>query len=337
MAAYDGKPLTRPNWTGTNTDVDIHVEEHLGFVDKAFAYSSKLASILNIRNLTGTNNLRVDRLGSATVQGRKAGDPLVATTVYNDKFNLIVDTLLYTRHNFDNFDDWTSSFDARKEVGEADGIALAKQFDTAALTMAAKCADFVVPTGLAGAFYPGILKTVTLASAAVAANAEPNADLLVRAHRASIEELINRDLGDQLYSEGVTYVTPAIFSVLLDHKRLTNVQFGGGDAAAPNDFTRGRIAMLNGVKVVETPRIPTSAVTNSPLGAAFNVTAAEARRQMITIIPSMTLIAAQVKPLTAKYWENEGEFCWVLDTFQAYNIGQRRPDTAAVVDVTFTP
>ncbi len=330
--AYTGLPLTRPNWAGANSDVDIHIEEHLGYVDKAFAYSSKLASIMNIRTLSGTNNLRVDRLGDVTVQGRKSGEALVAQAVKNDKFNLVVDTLLYTRHNFDKFDDWTSSFDHRKEVGEADGIALAKIFDQAALIMAAKCADFIVPTGFEGAFNPGILVKISITSNV--ADGEANADLLVNAHRESIEQLINRDLGDEVLAEGVTFVSPAIFTVLLKHKKLLSIDWQNGPGNGVNDFARARIGIMNGVRVMETPRIPTAAIASHPLGSAFTVTATEAKRQMITIIPSMTLIAGQVSALQADYWENKGEFGWVLDTYQAYNIGQRRPDSAAVVEVT---
>jgi hypothetical protein len=332
MASFDQTPLTRPNWTGADADVDIHVEEHLGIVDSVFAYSSKLANIMNIRSLSGTNNLRVDRLGNVAVAGRKSGEALNVSKVHNDKFNLVVDTLLYTRHTFDKFDQWTSSFDERAEVAKLDGTALAKQFDQAALIMAAKCADFVVPTGLEGSFHPGILQPVTVSG--LAANGEADADALVRAHRLSIEQLINRDLGDQLAAEGVTFVTPHIFTLLLEHKRLMNVEFQGG--MGDNNFARGRIAHLNGIRLVETPRIPTAAITSNPLGPAFNVTAAEARRQMITIIPSLTLIAAQVHPLDGKYWEREEDFAWVLDTYQSYNIGQRRPDSAAVVDITET-
>lgn len=322
--------LTRPHWGGPNSDVDIHIEEHLGIVDKVFAYSSQLANVMNIRNLRGTNTVRLDRLGDVTVGGRKTGEPLVQSKVVNDKMVVTVDTVLYLRHEFDKFDDWTAGFDARKEIAEVDGTAMAKLFDQACLIQAAKCADFVVPTGLSGAFNPGILIPVTIDG--TTAQAEADAALLVAAHRKSLEALILRDLSDAVYSEAVTYVDPRIFSILLEHKKLLNVEFQA--LGGVNDYARSRIAVLNGVRIVESARVPTAAITNHPLGSAFNVSAAEARRRMITIIPSKTLMTVQVHNLTADYWEDKREFSWVLDTFQSYTVAQRRPDTAAIVDVT---
>ena len=326
---------TRPDWGGPNADVDIHIEEHLGIVDSVFGYSSKLAPYMNIRNLRGTNTVRIDRLGDVAVQGRQAGSgALNVSDVKQDKLTLTVDTVLYTRHEFDKFDDWTASIATRQDYGRIDGIALAKQFDQACLIQAMKCADFTPQPHLAGAFNSGILEPVTING--LAANAEADADLLVRAHRASLEQLINRDLGDAVYSEGVTFVTPRIFTHLLDHKRLMNVEYQGGGMGAGNNLAAGRVAVMNGVRVVETPRLPTAAIASSPLGSAFTLTAAQARRNMVTIIPSMTLFADQVMPVSADYWEWKERFSHVLDTYQAYNIGQRRPDSAAVVDVTIT-
>lgn len=324
--------LTRPQWGGPNSDVDIHIEEHLGIVDKTFAYSSQLANVMNIRNLRGTNTARIDRFGAVKVGGRKTGQPLNASKVVNDKFNITVDTVLYLRHEFDKFDDWTTDLQYRKEIAELDGTELAKQFDQACLIQAAKCADFTPPSGLEGSFNSGILTTATITG--TAATGEADADILVRAHRKGIEQLIQRDLGDRVYSEAITYVDPAIFTVLLEHKKLTNVEYQA--LGGVNDYARSRIAVLNGVRLVETPRVVTAAITDNPLGSAFNMTAAQARRRMITIIPSLTLVTAQVHALTGDYWEDKREFSWVLDTYQSYNIGQRRPDAAAVVDVTVT-
>src|SRR5690606_11387637 len=134
------------------------------------------------------------------------------------------------------------------------------------------------------------------------------------------------DLGDAVYSEGVTFIRPDLFSILLHSKKLMNVDY----QAAGNDYAKSRIGYLNGVKLIETPRLPTAAITNSPLGEQFNVSADEAKRGIVTVIPSMSLVAAQVHALDGDFWEDKREFSWVLDTYQSYNIGSRRPDTVAV-------
>ena len=320
--------LSRPHYAGKNADVDIHLEEHLGIVDKAFAYTSKFAPLMNIRTLRGTNVARIDRIGNVKVGGRKSGEELAISRVVNDKWNLTVDTLLYLRHQFDNQDEWVSDLAMRKEVAELDGIELAKMFDQACLIAVAKAAALPAPTDLEDSFSPGILKKLTLTGTPA-----EKAEQLVRIHREVCEEFVDRDLGDDLYSEGLTPVSAQVFSLLLEHGKLMNVEFQGVGGAV-NDFARARVAILNGVRVLETPRFARAAITGHPLGSAFNVSAAEAKRQMLVFIPSKTLITAQVQPVTAKFWEWEEKFSWVLDTFQMYNIGARRPDTAAAVELT---
>ena len=320
--------LSRPHYAGKNADVDIHLEEHLGIVDKAFAYTSKFAPLMNIRTLRGTNVARIDRIGNVKVGGRKSGEELAISRVVNDKWNLTVDTLLYLRHQFDNQDEWVSDLAMRKEVAELDGIELAKMFDQACLIAVAKAAALPAPTDLEDSFSPGILKKLTLTGTPA-----EKAEQLVRTHREVCEEFVDRDLGDDLYSEGLTPVSAQVFSLLLEHGKLMNVEFQGVGGAV-NDFARARVAILNGVRVLETPRFARAAITGHPLGSAFNVSAAEAKRQMLVFIPSKTLITAQVQPVTAKFWEWEEKFSWVLDTFQMYNIGARRPDTAAAVEIT---
>ena len=323
---------TRPDWGGPNADIDIHIEEHLGLVDSTFEYSSKLAPYVDIRSLRGTQTSRIDRLGDATVSGRKAGEALVATNPKQDKSLLVVDTTLYVRNTFDYFDDWTSSIVTRQDYGRNHGIALAKQFDVACLTQAMQCGDFIAPTHLQGAFHNGVVEQVTITN--TPASAEADAGLLSYAHRKSIENLIDRDLGDQLYAEGICFVTPRVFTILLEHKYLTNVEYQGGGSGAGNNRAMGRIAYLNGIRVMETPRIPTAAVTSSPLGSDFLLTATQAKREMITIIPSLALHVAQVHGVASRWWDNEEDFQNVLDTWQAYNIGKRRPDAVALVEIT---
>ena len=323
--------LVRGDWGGANQDVDLHLEEHTGLVDQAFEVSSQLAQLMNLRSLRGTNTLRVDRLGSVTVQGRRAGEDLNDSAVKQDKLNLVVDTVCYLRHRFDKFDDWTSSIDTRRELSKADGTAMAKHFDQACLIQAMKCADFKAPDHLRDAFNDGVEVPVAVSGAAADASASANA--LVIAHRKSLEALILRDLGDDVLREGLTIVDPGIFSLLLQHDKLMNVQFG---AQAGNNFVGGRIAELNGVRLMESARMPTAAITSNPLGSQFLLSAAQAKRRMVTMVPSMALIGAEVSPLSADYWEWKEKFCWVLDTTRAFTVGQRRPDAVAAVAVTIS-
>jgi hypothetical protein len=322
--------FTRPQWGGAASDTDIHIEEHLGIVDASFAYASQLAHLANVRTLRGTNQVRLDRVGAATVQGRRSGDELETTPVRNDKLNMTVDTVLYVRNEFDKFDQWTANPDLRREIGREHGYALARQFDNACIGQLQKSAAFTAPAHLKPAFHDGILENVTLTSQTGPTAAD--AKLLADAHRVSIEQLIDRDLGDQLSSEGLTLVAPDIFTILLQHDKLMNVQFGAGEGN--NNFAQARIGYMNGVRVMETPRFAKVAVTASPLGASHNLTATEIKRKIITFIPSLTLIAPQVHPVAAKYWEDERKFGHVLDTYQSYNIGIRRGDAVAAVAVT---
>lgn len=324
--------LTRPQWGGADSDIDIHLEEHTGIVDSTFAARSIMAGITNMRSIRGTNTIRLDRVGSTTVRGRKVGEPLTREQVKNDKFNLNVDTLLYARHEMDNMDEWMSSLDMRREIAQNNGTQFAKTYDQGCIIQLQKAADFQKPDYLGEAFHDGILVSETVADDGGSANdLADSAALLVRAHRRSVEQLVDRDLGPDVYSEGITFVSPSVFTMLLEHDKLMNVQFGAGEG---NSFAGGRVAMMNGIRIVETPRFPRGAIANHPLGADFNITAEIAKREIITMLPSISLIGATLQPLTSKVWDDNENFSVVLDDYTSYNLTARRPDSVACVAIT---
>lgn len=325
--------LTRPQWGGADSTIDIHMEEHTGIVDSTFLYRSQFAGITNMRNIRGTNTIRLDRVGSTSVRGRKVGEPLTRERVRNDKFNLNVDTLLYARHEMDNMDEWMSSLDMRKEIATNNGTKFAQTYDQGCIIQLQKAADFKAPDYMGDAFHDGILLEETIADdGGSAADLADSAAILVRAHRRSIEQLVDRDLGPDVYSSGITFVSPAVFTVLLDHDKLMNVQFGAPEGS--NSFTGGRVATMNGIRVVETPRFPRGAIEDHPLGEDFDVSADVARREIITMLPEISLIGATLQPLTSKIWPDNENFSVVLDDYTSYNLTARRPDSVAVVGIT---
>lgn len=335
-ASYNAAALSKNHWAGANADVDIHIEVYEAGIEGSFVVesifrSSGLTAFKSVEN--SSNTWRGDRMGGAVVQGRKSGQTLDGARIAVDKLIVTVDTTAYIRTPVDYQDDWTAP-DFQAELSSEHGTAHAKSFDQAHLIQLIKCAAFIAPAHLktGGAWNDGISATTTGLNAAVATAtltvAEVQADIIVAAHKAQLTKFVKRDLGGSL-NETMTLIHPDWFNILLDHKKLMNVDFQGGNAS--NDFAGRRIAILNGVRVMETPRFPDAAIASHILGPAFNVSAAEAKARMVIFFPKKALVTVEAKGMTVRYWDDEREFQNVLDSYTMYTVGQRRPDAVAVI------
>lgn len=325
---------TRTHWSGANADTDIHLEAYEGDIDGSFRVGSLFRSsgLTNFKSVAShSNTWRGDRVGAATVQGRKAGVTLDATRIPNEKFVITVDTTSFIRTPFDYQDDWTSP-DFHSEYSAEHGSAHAKAFDQAHIIQLIKCGAWTAPASLkaSGAFFDGIKTTIT--GFAAQTDKELKADLLVQAHKDLVATFVKRDLGDSL-NEFVCLITPDWFNILLDHKKLMNADFNGGDSGNANgtNFGLRRVAWLNGIRVIETPRFPAGAIASHFLGTAFNVTATEAKAGLIMFHPRKTLVTVEAKPMTVRQWDNPKDFESVLDSYTMYTVGIRRGDACGVL------
>lgn len=322
----------RPNWAGTDADYDIHIEAYEGDIDGSFRVESLFRSqgLTNFKSVADRSNTwRGDRIGGVSVKGRKSGDTLDNSRIANEKFLITVDTTSYIRTPVDYQDDWTAP-DFQSEYSAEHGSAHAKAFDQAHIIQLIKAGDWKAPDSLkaSGAFYDGI--AVTMTGYAAETDLAVKADMIVKAHKNQLAEFVKRDLGGSL-SEFVTLMEPDTFNVLLEHDKLMNVEFQGGTPGVGNNYAQRRIAVLNGIRVVETPRFPTSAIASHFLGSAFNVSAAEAKARFIIFHPRKTLVTVEAKPMTVRVWDDEKEFNNVLDSYTMYTVGIRRGDAVAVV------
>jgi len=333
--------LTRSWWAGSNADTDVHIEAYEGDIEGSFRAESLFRSsgLTNFKSVQNqTNTWRGDRIGSASVKGRRSGETLDDSRIANEKFIVTVDTTSYIRTPFDWQDDWTSP-DFKSEYSAEHASAHAISFDEAHIIQLIKCAAFVPPASLAGSFHNGIGATMTGYQAALATGSnvvgggvtltgfEVAADIIVQEHKAVLTEFVKRRLGNSL-AQSITLITPDAFNVLLEHKKLMNVDFQG--TSAGNDYAARRIAQLNGVRVIETPDFPVAGAAH-PLGAAFNVSTAEAKAQLIVFFPQKALVTVEAQGMTVKVWDYPKEFQSFLDSFQMYTVGQRRPDAVAVI------
>jgi len=245
-----------------------------------------------------------------------------------------VDTVLYIRNPIDYQDDWTGP-DFLAEMGQDNGSEFAETFDQAHLIQLIKGRSFVAPDHLKPAFNDGIevgaavlVAGTTTATQLTQAEMEANAMNINLAHKAGIDELIKRKTP---LMDMITLVDVDTYSRLLEHPKLLNLDFGQSN----NDgYKDRRVVKMNGVPVVECTEFP-SAGTH-PLGSAYTVTADDALCRMVTFSKSRTLVTVEAHPFTSRIWDDKGEFTNVLDCYAMYNVGLRRPDTAAITKFTFT-
>ncbi len=330
--------MSRAHWAGTNADLDIHLEAYEGDIEGSFRVESLFRSsgLTNFKTVAGRSNTwRGDRVGGATVKGRKAGEALDPTRIVNEKLLITVDTTSYIRTPIDYQDDWTAP-DFQAEYSAEHGSAHAKAFDQAHLIQLIKAGTWVAPASLkaSGAFFDGIALTLTGYNTQVAlateAGNEAAAAILVMKHKEALATFVKRDLGGSL-AEFVTLMEPDAFNVLLDHKKLMNVDFQGGNG--DNNFAARRVGWLNGIKVIETPRFPTSAIASHFLGPAFNVSATEAKARMVIFHPKKTLVTVEAQGMVARVWDDKENFANVLDSYCMYTVGLKRGDCVAVLSI----
>lgn len=335
-ATYYAGAISRAQWAGANADVDIHLEAYEGDIEGSFKVDSifRSSGLTNFKSVANSSNTwRGDRIGGAVVQGRKSGVTLDSTRIANDKLIVTVDTTSYIRTPVDYQDNWTAP-DYRSEYSMEHGTAHAKAFDQAHVIQLIKCGAFVAPAHLktGGAWNDGITAITTGLNAAAATATltvgEVQADIIVQTHKAQLTKFVKRDMGGSL-AETITLIHPDFFNILLEHKKLMNVDFQGGSGG--NDFSGRRIAVLNGVRIMETPRFPDAAIASHFLGPAFNVSAAEAKCRMIIFFPKKALVTVEAAPMTVRFWDDPREFSNVLDSYTMYTVGQKRPDAVAVI------
>lgn len=330
---YNGN-LTRPHWGGAYSDVDVHLEVYQNEVDTRFQYQALFLGLSSQRSISGSNTYRIDRLNTSSVKGRRSGEALDSTPVRNDKMIIVVDTVLYIRNPIDYQDDWTGP-DFLTEMGQNNGSEFAETFDQAHLIQLIKGRSWVAPAHLKPAFNDGIevgaairVPGATSSTQLTQAEMEANAMNINLAHKAGIDELIKRKVP---LMDMVTLVDVDTYSRLLEHPKLFDRDFGDSNL---DGYKQRRAVVMNGIPVVECTEFPTTAGTH-PLGSAYTVTSDDALCRMVTFSKSKTLVTVEAKPFTSRIWDDEREFSNVLDCYAMYNIGLRRPDTAAVTKFTF--
>lgn len=326
--AEAGSVLSRAHWAGANADRDIHLEVYEKLIDQSFAADSLFRSsgLTNFKSTQNqSNTYRGDRIGNVAVKGRKSGEALDVSRIQNEKFLITVDTTSYVASAVDYQDDWTSP-DFQQNYAVEHAIAHAKAFDNAHMIKLIHATQWSAPSNLTN-FSNGIQKAI---ASWTATDKPGKAEEVVGKHAECLEEFIKRDLGGSL-AEFVTLVRPELFTLLLNHDKLMNVQFMGNESY--NNFAMRRVAVINGIRIIETPRFPTknTAIASHILGPGFELTQALSNTDMLIFNPRLTLLTVEAHPMEVIVWNDRPNFANRLDSFTMYTVGVRRGDACAGV------
>lgn len=319
---------TRTWFNGTDADLAAHIELYKGEVDRSYETTSliKRLGLSNVVSTEGeTRAYRIDRLGGATVRGRRSGETLQADRTVTGKHTVYVDVVTYARNSFDYADDWTSPSRVA-EVGSEQGFAMAKKYDEAHIRKLVKLGDWQKPADLNN-FYNGHRIDMTGFSAET--NLEAKADLLVQCSRDAITEMVVREVSPDM-SGFVWLIRPDWYNILLNNKQITNQAFQSDSGI--NDVVQRRIGLLHGIPIYETPRLMLTPDTSDYyLGSEFNIDERLAKAGMVLFHPRYTLITVEAKPLYMNHFALDEIHTHFLESVHMYNVAERRGDAVSVI------
>lgn len=296
------------------------IAEYGGEVENQFAKSSVMRQYVKLRTLTGTDTLVNRRAGRTTLQAvndaNKNSRPSATGTEFG-KVQVTVDTIVLARDKRTLLNEFQTDFNARMELAQDHGKEMGKFFDESFLIQCIKGALATEAAPLNGAFGNG--KNDQLA----VAGDELDPTKLVKGIRGLITQFAEDEVER---SELLVWVRPTEFQTLLDADKLINTDYSAGNG----DYAMGRIAMIEGARIVETTRIPTAVNAAHLLGASYNVTADMAKACAVIMHPR-SLLAAETIPMTPDIWYNKEELCWFIQNMMAYGVTANRYDLCGVL------
>lgn len=162
-----------------------------------------------------------------------------------------------------------------------------------------------------------------------AAGQETNPDLYESALRSLMVAIMN---AENEVSDGVLYLPPAQFGVLLDNDKLVSNLYSQGA-----DFGSAFLSRASGFMLKPTTRLPNAAKTEADVGSApylFGanyVITAEHTDTVGLYAKTDAIMIAEAIPITSEIWWDQGSKTHILDAYFAFGAGPNDPSQAGVV------
>ncbi|UNY50205.1 major capsid protein [Stenotrophomonas phage c9-N] len=306
----------------------LQQEKFTGEVEHALMNNTVFEPHFKRRQLVkGTNTLTKKAIGRTKLQKLGRGQAPDGTQVKFGKAQVTVDTMVLSRHTFDELETIQTDIDARGEVAAQAGKDIGQFNDLTIMIAAANAAAMTAnPYGLKeeDGFFGGTQVTI-------AAGDEKDPAKLYHAIGQMSLGMEQKNVNPRA-DKALLAVRPEQFYVLMDAEQIVN-----GEYVTASGTKLDSVPMFKtfGIPVISTTNIPKGVIeghllSNDDNGHFYD---GDFTKLVALLVSEKALIIGESKALETKIWFSDESKVWTVDAWMSYGIGVDRPEYAARLDI----
>lgn len=278
----------------------------------------------------GTNTLNKKAIGRTKLQKLGRGQAPDGTQVVFSKASVTVDTMLLSRHTFDELETIQTDIDARSEVATQAGSDIADFYDqTIAIGAAHAAAMTSSPYARGSAGLPEGFSGATQIT--IAAGDEVDPAKLYHAIGQMLCGMEEKNV-DPRREKVLLVVRPKQFYALQDAEQISN-----GEYITSNGNKLDNIPMFKawGIPVISTNNLPKGVITGHLLSNEDNNNFYDGdfTKLVCLAVSPKALMIGESKALQTKIWYSEESKEWVVDAWFAFGLAPDRVEHAGRIDI----
>lgn len=321
-------PVNQNQQLGTGPLDALQQEQFTGEVEHAYMATTVFEPHFKRKMVVkGTNTLTKKAIGRTSLQKLGRGQAPDGKQVKFSKAQVTVDTMLLSRHTFDELETIQTDIDARAEVSTQAGRDIADFYDQTIAISGVKAARYTAnPYGLGAAdgFYGGTQQTI-------ASGDELDPAKLHYALGQMLMKMEEKNV-DPRREKLLLAVRPAQYYVLQDAEQIVN-----GEYITSNGNKLDNIPMFKawGIPVISTNNLPKGVVTGHLLSNEDNDNFYDGdfTNVIALAIGPKALMIGESKPLQTKIWFSDESKVWTVDAWFSFGIAPDRVEHAGVVQI----
>ncbi len=317
---------------GTGDTMALAIEHYTGRMFEQMARLQALKPYVRFDKLTGTNVLSTRAFGKTSIAKREEAGTVLPNTAEPKvgRNHLMVETLLYSRHNLDVWMQAVTDYPYLDKLATADGTEWAKLYDQACIIQAGKAARMTTSAHTGVTLADGHGGGNTVAFASVASSKDGN--LIVGKLRELIVKFQNRDI-DPTSGGWLLLCRPEYLWAMSEAEQIINTDYLTSSGQV---LTGTPIIRMFSIPVVATMNMPDTNITSHLLnttenGNAFNV---DFSNMPFVLVHGDALIAAEVLSLQTRQHFSEERLCDVITSFSSFSVGVDNPRLAGAMLVS---